>query len=441
MMKNNIKSGCRLLSILIVSLLVSLAGRAMRPDDVPYRAADGRVMTVIDPASLLSPSVRSQLTDSLEQLRLRSTAEVELVVVPDLDGMDPNQWCEKLFTRLKIGKEKEDNGLLIMISPGARQTYIMTGYGMEGIFPDIVCKRLADNVIVPAMRQNDLDAAARGIVSSVSQIISDPTAAAEIASGQKEKYNGELEALDGEVFLKLIKWLAAIFFTVAAIWFFVMLCRRKRGMTNYEKSLMWRKSLMIQAVFTILSLGAGIIFLFLSFILYRWWRTRKIKCPTCGSKMHRLSESMDNEFLTPAQDFEEKLNTIDWDVWKCDSCGTIERLPFKVPQKKYTECPNCHTVAMCLESDAVTRPASKYAEGEGVRTYVCKYCNHHDRKKYRIPRKLDDASLAAAAAIGAAAASAGRRGGGGFGGGGGGFGGFGGFGGGATGGGGAGSSW
>lgn len=433
----------RILAIFCVVL--SFVGQlfAIAPDNVDYRRPDGSVAHVLDPGGMLSRSVRAEMEDSLARIRMASTAEVVVAIAPDLDGMAPQQWCERLFTRMKIGKEKEDNGLLIMISPGDRQAFIMPGYGMEGIFTDIACKKLAEQVIKPAMREGNLDGAVTGMVSAVNRVLSDPEVAAEIRSDQKENFNnGGVGALDSGVFLRFIRILACLAFLIAAWWCLRNFRRQRREPSNYEKSILWRKSIGLEIILTICSLGTGLVWLLLAVLMYRYWRTKRVICPTCGSKMRRLPENQDNEFLTPSQDFEERLNTVDWDVWKCDSCGTLERLPFRVPQKKYTECPSCHTVAMTLESDAVTRRATKYAEGEGMRTYVCKYCGHRTQKRYRIPRREDNSALAAAA-IGAAAAAGRSRGGfgGGSGGSGGGFGGFGGFGGGATGGGGAGSSW
>lgn len=429
--------------IILFLILVSLAFgvSAISPDRVPLKASDGRVEMVLDPDGLLNPALRRQLTDSLTALRLRSTAEVEVAVVDNLDGLEPQQWCERLFTRMGLGKEKEDNGLLIMISPGDRRAFIMPGYGMEGVFTDIVCKQLADNKIRPAMQEGNLEGAVTGIVSAVSAIISDPSNAAEIASSQKENVLGEPEALDPEVIRTFVRWLAVVVLIFSAFYFFNTLRISRRQVSNYDRSLVWRKTIVGQAVLAVASLGCSLVFLILTVFKYRYWRTKRVVCPTCGEKMHRLSEKEDNAFLSASQDFEERLDTVDYDVWKCDSCGTVERLPYRVPQKKYTECPSCHTVAMCLESDAITRKPTAYAEGEGVRTYVCRFCGHHDHKRYKLPRKNNDSALAAAA-IGAAAIGSrrGHGGGGGYGGGGG-FGGFGGFGGGATGGGGAGTGW
>ena len=147
--------------------------------------------------------------------------------------------------------------------------------------------------------------------------------------------------------------------------------------------------------------------------------------------MKRLSEEEDNELLSPSQDFEEKIKTVDYDVWECPKCGTIERFPFKENQSKYTECPKCHTVAMRLVSDVVRVQPTTTREGMGEKIYKCEFCHHRESKPYKIPRKSD--GTGAALAAGAVLGSMGRGGGGGsFGGG---------FGGGMTGGGGASGHW
>ena len=63
----------------------------------------------------------------------------------------------------------------------------------------------------------------------------------------------------------------------------------------------------------------------LAFYIYRRWRTRKLKCPVCGTGMKRLPEDKDNLLLTDSQDFEEKIRTVDYDVWECPRCGAVER--------------------------------------------------------------------------------------------------------------------
>lgn len=416
---------------------VSLAvgAQVMTPDDMEYKDASGLQYMVSDPAGLLSPDVRQKVEQRLSNLRRQSTAEVAVVIPPEIGDADPQEWCEELFTKWHIGKKDRDNGLLLMISPGSRKAFILTGYGMEGVFTDIACKKIIDKAVIPAMKENNLDAAVDGATMMIANAISDPAAAAELRSGQSENIRGGMSALDPAVLWKFVRVVVALMF-LCSLLLFIRDCvasRKFRG--NYSKAGMWRSHLTMYFWVGLLSLGAGLIFLLLAYLLYRSWRNRPLKCSTCGARMKRLPEDKDNELLNDSQDFEEQLKTVDYDVWECPKCGTVERFPYRANQKKYTECPRCHTVAMCLDCDMTVRPATVRTEGEGVKIYECKYCHNSLRKPYRIPRKEDPSAAMAAGAI--LGSTLGRGGGGGMGGGGG----FGGFGGGATGGGGAGGSW
>ena len=134
---------------------------------------------------------------------------------------------------------------------------------------------------------------------------------------------------------------------------------------GYDKARTWRGHLKTFAICAILSLGTGIIFWLLALWLYRSNRNRRLKCPTCGSKMNRLNEEEDNNYLSDSQDFEEQLKTVDYDVWVCPTCGTIERFPYAEQQTKYSKCPACGTVAMRLVKDIITRPATTRHDGGG----------------------------------------------------------------------------
>lgn len=424
--------------ILLIVAIMAFAGNASKaqvllPSDVEFRDPDGKIMTVIDPSGALSPEVKADISARLEDLRRESTAEIEVVIPPEIGDEEPQQWCEKLFTRMQLGKKDRDNGLLVMISPGSRKTFIMTGYGMEGTFTDMVCKKIINQSIIPAMRDGDIDKAVTDAVGSISAIATDPQYAEEFRSSQSE--DDDL-TLDPKVIWDFIRIVAGVVFLFALGMFGYDCWNSRRFKGNYAKAEMWRNHLFAYLISGILSLGAGLIFYLLAWFLYRSWRMRPLKCSTCGHRMKRLPEDKDNELLNDSQDFEENLKTVDYDVWECPSCGTVERFPFRSRQKKYSECPNCHTVAMSLDCDMIVRPATTRQAGEGVKIYDCKFCHHKQKKPYTIPKKEDpSAALAAGAVIGSAMGRDGNSGGG-FGGGG-----FGGFGGGATGGGGAGGSW
>lgn len=57
---------------------------------------------------------------------------------------------------------------------------------------------------------------------------------------------------------------------------------------------------------TALSLGIGAIAWLLLWLLMRHTRLHRHDCPNCGTRMKRVDEVHDNDYLTPAQDMEEK---------------------------------------------------------------------------------------------------------------------------------------
>lgn len=409
---------------------------AIEPEQMEYPVSSGRQYMISDPDGYLSLNVKEQLEKELEELRTRYSVEVALVLPPDIGDMEPAQWCERLFTKWGIGKADKDNGLLIMISPGSKSAFIMPGYGLEGIFTDIVCSRLLREYVVPAMRENDVNMAASNLVAAISKIMSDPVYADEMRSAQSERYAGDVQTLDSSVFWTFVQYVIAFIFFVTLCLFGFYCFKSRLLSSNYQKAEFWRSRLLFLIVLGVCSFGTGLVFAGLAYILYRFWRTKRLSCSTCGHKMKRLAEDKDNELLNDSQDFEENIKTVDYDVWECPDCGTIERFPYKSHQKKYSECPSCHTIAMSLESDSIVKQPTIKTAGIGVKTYRCKYCGHENRTSYAIPKKEDPAAALAAGAVLGAMGSSHRGGGNGFGGGG-----FGGFGGGSTGGGGAGARW
>jgi uncharacterized protein len=72
--------------------------------------------------------------------------------------MDRADFAIKLGEKWKVGKEKEDNGVVILIKPtktdGKRTSFIATGRGLEGAIPDATCKLIVDKELNPFLKEN-----------------------------------------------------------------------------------------------------------------------------------------------------------------------------------------------------------------------------------------------------------------------------------------------
>lgn len=420
-----------ILAAILMAMAVSCMSTVYKPEQMVNPNIKNRYDFVSDPAGLLDSETKRGVNERLYSLRQTTTCEVVAIVVPDIGDMPIEEWSDEVFTKWGIGKKDKDNGAMLLIVPDQRVVRIQTGYGVEGVLTDIACNNIINRAVIPAMRDDDINRAVNDATSLICEALTDPVIADELRSEQPDNYSGAMQTLSADVIWKFIRIVATIMFFLGMAMFCYDMWRTRK-VKGYEQALMWRGHLVTYLVLGIFSMGAGLIFWLLALFLYRKQRAKRRKCPTCGHKMNKLSEEEDNQLLNDSQDFEEQLKTVDYDVWECPQCGTVERFPFRERQTKYKECPRCHTVAMCLKEDIVIQKSTTRREGYGEKVYECEFCHYQDRRPYKIPKKDDDA--VAALAAGAIIGSMGRGGGGGGGIGGG-------FGGGMSGGGGASGSW
>ena len=133
----------RLLSFLF--LLVCLPAAALTTKDIDNVHVADRTRFVSDMAGAMSASARSRADSLLQSIWRQTSAEPIVVIVPSLDGEDIDDFATEVFSDWGIGKDDRDNGVLMLISIGDRKAVIRTGYGTEGILPDVVCGRIIRN--------------------------------------------------------------------------------------------------------------------------------------------------------------------------------------------------------------------------------------------------------------------------------------------------------
>ncbi len=417
-----------LLVLSLVAAAVSLM--AITVDEVPnVHRADARRF-VSNPDGVLSDATVAGLDRMLGQLMEQTTAEVAVVAVDNLDPtMTAQQMALAIQRKWGVGKSDKNNGLVVLVARDDRQAFILTGRGLEGIIPDVVAGRVYRDIMVPAFKEEDYDAGVSNGVSALAKIIADPANRDEILSTHA---NNAVEApITADDIWQVYQWFAGILLIVMAVLAIAtfLTTRRLPLPVRYGKLREVGVGLLVGGFLT---LGLGLVIFFIYYVAMRRLRTRPRRCERCGHKMKRLSEEKDNEYLTPAQDLEEQLKSVDYDVWLCPECGEVEKIPFVNRRSAYRECSSCHARASVLSMDRQLRPATARRDGAGERIYTCRNCGHLDREIYTIPRRPDN--------TGAGAAAAGAILGGMMGGGGGGFSG-GSFGGGSSAGGGAGGSW
>lgn len=375
----------KILSLLLLMLLSSAAimARSYKIDEIPNVNLSDRTRFVSNPDGILSPAAQSAVDSTLSRLRRSTSAEMVAVVIDDIDGADIDSYANDLFNLWGLGKKDNNNGVLMLVARDARKAVIRTGPGVEGVLTDVTCGRILRNDMFPAFRRNDFDGGVIAAVNAVASRLGDPIAAEEIRSKiDDQNLDGREDSGDG---FKIYLTLSLCFTVLIAliIGLKLLALRKKSPYDKYTAFENWRAPLLI---ISFAGIGVPLLVTLPLLLMMRYWRNRPRKCPNCGHKMTKIDEVHDNDFLTPAQDCEERIGSVDYDVWHCTACGETDIFPFVNKSMPLVECENCHARTAKLTGDRVVVQPTVNREGLGVKEFTCLNCHHRTGKNYRIAK-------------------------------------------------------
>ena len=121
---------------------------------VPPKPADGSAIYIQDYAHLLSPKAKEALNAIGSELDKKTTAQVALVTVRTLDNQPIEEYALTLLRNWGIGNKEKNNGILILVASGDRQSRIEVGYGLEGAIPDGLAGRVQDQRMIPYFKND-----------------------------------------------------------------------------------------------------------------------------------------------------------------------------------------------------------------------------------------------------------------------------------------------
>lgn len=179
-----------ILALTACILLLPLAGQAKvyKVGDVPMVHLKDSAKYVCNPDNILSASTVETIDTMLHSLERSTGIEVVVMALTDIDGGDCYQFALDLGEKYGVGKKKTDNGLIVLLSTEQRCIQIATGYGLEGILPDAICKRIQEKHMNPYFAKGEWD---KGMLEGMKAIRSRLDGAIEADEG-KENSNGSL---------------------------------------------------------------------------------------------------------------------------------------------------------------------------------------------------------------------------------------------------------
>ncbi len=138
----------RRLALALLLIATSLSGFAQ---DFPAKPNK----LVNDYTSTLSTAQAQQLEQKLVAFDDSSSTQIAIAIVKSVGDYDINEYALELGRKWGVGQSGKNNGIMIVVAIGDRKISIQTGYGLEGVLPDIYAKRIIENEIKPYFKTGD----------------------------------------------------------------------------------------------------------------------------------------------------------------------------------------------------------------------------------------------------------------------------------------------
>lgn len=427
---------------------------------------------VSNPDGVLRPEEVQTLNALLTQLETVHQVQMAVVAVNSIGTAVPRPFATELFNTWKIGDEKLDTGLLLLVVLDQKRWEFETGYGLEPSLPDAVLGRIGDQHLIPHFKQK---AYGQGILEAVSAINERLIAQKADPNGfvnERETSNAQNQAQSRTWWMMGIiailqfltfgifalgrgKWAVMVFaagiiatfvgvglyahqaslsFTPTQTWLILSLLASHSGLAAYrirrnrqiretyidaydrfiahrnEHTFIWWLCCILAPLFFV---GYA--------IWYLIWETRqrsrfKQRFGKDNQPLSRVKEPEEDRYLAAGQQTEERVQSIDYDVWINEAGEAEAILPYPSFASGYQTCPKCSYKTFHQTSDRTLISASTSSSGIGERSYECEHCSHRKTERYTIAKLSSSSSSGGSSSGGSSSWGGGSSGGGGAGG-------------------------
>lgn len=123
---------------------------------------------VTDLTQTLTPDQQNQLEAKLTAFEREKGSQIAVLIVPSTQPEDIAQYSIRVTDVWKLGRAKQDDGVLVLIAKNDHKMRIEVGYGLEGAIPDLTAKRVVSEILAPSFKRSDFYG---GINNAVDRLI------------------------------------------------------------------------------------------------------------------------------------------------------------------------------------------------------------------------------------------------------------------------------
>lgn len=151
--------------LLAVFTLVFLFAANVHAALVPVPALQTHVT---DLTQTLNADQQAQLEAKLAGFEQETGSQIAVLMVPTTQPEAIEQFSIRVVDSWKLGRQQQDDGVLLLVAKNDRKMRIEVGYGLEGAIPDVIAKRMIAEIMAPHFRQGDFYG---GILQATEQVM------------------------------------------------------------------------------------------------------------------------------------------------------------------------------------------------------------------------------------------------------------------------------
>ena len=274
-----------------------------------------------DYAGVLTVSEQQRLQTIAAELEQESGVELTIVLIDTVasyqEGVGIEAFATRLFNDWGVGNTEHNDGILLLLAYRDRAVRIELGAGYGRDY-DAKMQGIIDDKMLPAFRSGRYGP---GLIAGAESLV---------------EFARDWHALRESDSLLARIWLQTKT-TFRSLW-------TQLGLLFAAGGIGWQ-------------------------LFRRWNRNRARRCEQCQSDMVRLSEALDDRYLESGQRLEERVGSIDYDVWKCTQCEHHVVIDYPALLSRYRRCSSCKRRTCEKQSRVVL-------DDRVITTYRCRHCQH-----------------------------------------------------------------
>lgn len=355
-------TGVRILPLVTVvfALVVLRADAALDPAGILSPRPTG---WVVDLARVLSAEDVAELNRLGDTVHAREGAEMAIVTVPTTAGAGHRDFATRLFNHWGIGDRQRNNGVLIFVAVNDRAAEIILGRGIDSDADVAKSDGVMQGEMIPRFRRGENAQAVLAGAFSCAQVFFGVTLERRMPPDAATTPVEGMPAVSE-------RWQPTSRVSAAA-----------RGRVGAVGGVPLPAAVGGAGLFGVAAwLGAR-----------AWWRRRPRRCGRCSMTMSRLDEQSDDTHLAASERLEERLGSVDYDVWLCPGCGGVDKVRYGRWFSRYSRCAQCGSVTTSQARKTLIAATTSSTGLVEIHEH-CENCSHQRTYTRSTPRLSSSSS-------------------------------------------------